>query len=57
MNRPPLHRLTSRLGANGRRMIVVLVIVAAGVLLVAPATAGARVAKSHKAQFWRSLSG
>jgi hypothetical protein len=48
MSRPPVHRPTPRVGASGRRTIVVLMIVAAAVLLTGPATAGAHVAKAHK---------
>jgi hypothetical protein len=47
MNHPPLHTPTSLWGANGRRMIVVLMTVAAAVLLAVPATASADVSKEH----------
>jgi len=55
MSRPSLRRLTSLFGTNGRRTIVVLMVVAVGALLAVPATAGAHVDKKHKAQFRHAL--
>ena len=56
MGRLQLHRQNPLRGVHGGRMIVVLMVVAAGVLLAVPATAGAHVAKAHKAQFRKSLN-
>ncbi|HEY5472500.1 MAG TPA: hypothetical protein VIK32_04830 [Candidatus Limnocylindrales bacterium] len=56
MSRPPLHRRMSLFGANGRRMIAVLMVVAVGALLAVPATAGAHVNRHHKAELKKSLS-
>jgi len=57
MSRQALHNVTSLVAANGRRIIVVLMVVAVGALLAVPATAGAHVAKKHKAQYKACLAG
>jgi hypothetical protein len=47
MRRPSLRRPRPRFGASGRRMIVVLMVVAVGVVLAVPATASADVSTAH----------
>jgi len=55
MSRPPLHRRMSLFGANGRRMIAVLMVAAVGVLVAVPATAGANVSKAHAKEHKKKL--
>jgi len=55
MGRPQLRRHVPLRGANGRRMIIVLMVVAAGVLLALPAAAGAHVDKKYRAEYARTL--
>ena len=55
MGRLRLRRHVPLRGANGRRMIIVLMVVAAGVLLALPATAGAHVDKKYRAEYTRTL--
>ena len=47
MSRPPLHRPGSLWGSNSRRIIVVLMLAAAGVVLAVPGMASADVSKAH----------
>jgi hypothetical protein len=49
--------MTSFGGTDGRRLVVVLMVIAAGVLLALPVTAGAHVAKKHKREYRASVEG
>jgi hypothetical protein len=55
MSRSTLHGMTPRSGAHGRRIVILLMIVATGALLAAPATAGAHVATKHKKEYKANL--
>jgi hypothetical protein len=56
MSRPSLQEPRPRFGASGRRMIVMLMVVAVGVVLAVPATASADVSKAHAKEYKQKLA-
>ena len=55
MNRLPLRKATPLCRMNSRVAIVVLLVLAAGALVAAPAAADAHVVKAHRAQYAKML--
>ncbi len=56
MSRSPRHPVRSLFAGSGRRGVLVLLVVAVGVVLAAPATAGASVSEAHAKAYKKKLA-